>query len=264
MDREAIKNEIAHLVQQGTELLRRELVAHAAPEELKELKNVRAQTSRLFKTPDFGREYQAWYSPALRAVEQLLPDRYSEMRALYKDERRKEINLETYGVADYISGIQLTRSFGTEPAFDIMERAMNRFAQQIAILGTAEGRVDSILGDIARSQHAEILDNELVEARALLAARHVRSAGVVAGVVLEGHLRKLISDHKVPLRKKAMLSNLNDALKDAGVYDVPQWRRIQHLTDIRNFCGHRMEREPNGAEVDDLITETAKIIKTVF
>ena len=264
MDREAVKNEIAHLVQQGTELLRQELVAHAAPEDLKEFKNARAENPGLLKTPDFGREYQAWYYPALRAVEQLLPDRYSEMRALYKDERRKAINLETYAVADYIAGIQLMRSFGTEPVFDITERAMNRFAQQVAILGTAQGRIDSILSDIARSQHAEILDNELAEAKALLAATHVRSAGVVAGVVLEGHLRKLINDHKVPFRKKAMLSNLNDALKDAGVYDVPQWRRIQHLTDIRNFCGHRMEREPKSTEVDDLISETAKIIKTIF
>jgi hypothetical protein len=67
--------------------------------------------------------------------------------------------------------------------------------------------------------YAEILDEELDEARNLLRDGHIRSAGVVAGVALEGHLKKLIADHKVPFRKKAMLSNLKEALKDAGVYD---------------------------------------------
>lgn len=74
----------------------------------------------------------------------------------------------------------------------------------------------------------------------------------------------MISDHKVTFRKKAMLSNLNEALKDAGVYDVPQWRRIQHLTDVRNLCGHKAEREPKREEVEDLVNETAKIVKTLF
>jgi hypothetical protein len=86
----------------------------------------------------------------------------------------------------------------------------------------------------------------------------------VAAVVLEGHLKKLISDHKVPFRRTAVLSNLNVALKDAGVYDVPQWRRIQYLTDIRNLCGHKAERDPERTEAEHLIDEVSKIVKTVF
>ncbi len=296
MDRAAIKEEIARLVKEGTMLRAREALARASPEERREAaaqfakdeagsssgtkkrapKSASSSGTKVsddeltsildnfFKKPDFGSEYQEWYSLALRVVEQLLPGRYDEFRELYRRDRRKTIDLETYCIADYIAGIQVTRGLAREPAFNVTNRALNNFGQQISILTAAEACLESSLADISRSLQAEILDNELDTARALLKASHVRSAGVVAGVVLEGHLKKLITDHRVSFRKKAMLSNLNDALKDAGVYGVPLWRRIQHLTDIRNLCGHRAERDPERSEVEDLINEVARIIKTVF
>jgi hypothetical protein len=263
VDRTAIKAEIQQLVQVGIDLWERELLTsapdHQRNEFLSSVKN-EAERKRLAKKPDFISEYQRWYSLALRVVEQLLPDRYSEFRNLYRDERRKTVDLWTYGVADYINGVRPgVIAKGSEGA-----RAMRCLRQQISILETAEERLEAVLADISRSLHSEILDDELGAARNLLAASHIRSAGVVAGVVLEGHLKKLIVDHKVSFRKKAMLSNLNEALKDAGVYDVPQWRRIQHLTDVRNLCSHKAEREPKKEEVADLIDETAKVVKTLF
>jgi hypothetical protein len=120
------------------------------------------------------------------------------------------------------------------------------------------------LTDIGRTLHSEILDNELGAAKGLLAASHLRSAGIVAGVALEGHLKKLIADHGIALRRTATLTNLNEALKVAGVYDVVQWRQIMYLTDIRNLCGHRSDRNPERDQVQTLITEVSKIVKTVF
>jgi hypothetical protein len=213
---------------------------------------------------DFPSEYQEWYSLALRVVEQLLPDRYPEFKEFYRAARRKEIDIETYSIANYIAGIRMTRVYDNEPAFNAASVAMNKFGQQISIVGTAEQRLNSVLNDIGQTLHAEILDNELDAARNLLTASHLRSAGVVAGVVLEGHLKKLITDHSVTFRKKPMLSNLNDALKEAGVYDGPRWRNIQYLTDIRNICGHKDERDPERSQVVELIDGVARITKTLF
>jgi hypothetical protein len=95
-------------------------------------------------------------------------------------------------------------------------------------------------------------------------ASHLRSAGVVAGVVLEGHLKKLIDDHGVSFRRVPQLGSMNDALKQSGVYDAVQWREIQYLTDIRNICGHRGQRDPERSEVESLINGVDKIIKTLF
>jgi hypothetical protein len=263
MDRDAIRAEIERLAESGDELYQRQLIASASPEDRKKIAEILADDpdrAKLLKRPNFGNEYQDWYSQAIRVVEQLLPDRYNEFRALYKDERRKTLDIETFGIADYIGGYApVTFARGTAA-----DRALACFRQQVAIVNTAKARLDSVLTDIGRTVHGEILDDELDEARKLLADGYLRPAGVVAGVALEGHLKKLIADHKVPFRKKALLSNLNEALKDAGVYDVPQWRRIQHLADLRNLCGHKSEREPKREEVEDLIDETAKIIKTLF
>lgn len=263
MDRNAIRAEIERLVDTGNLLFRREIVAMAKGDDRKKVLaylNNDPEKEQLLKKPNFGREYQLWYSPALRVVEQLLPDRYIEFRNLYMVDRRKTLNFDTYGIGDYIVGIR-PGMMSPESALD---RALSSFRRQVDIVDTAEGRLDSVLTDIGRTLRTEILDDELDAARNLLAAAHVRSAGVVAGVVLEGHLKKLIVDHKVPFRKKAMLSNLNDALKGAEIYDATQWRQIQYLTDIRNLCGHKGDRNPEPVQVEALITEVAKIVKNLF
>jgi len=56
---------------------------------------------------------------------------------------------------------------------------------------------------------------------------------------------------------------LNDALKNASVLEIAQWRFIQHLGDIRNLCDHHKGADPTKEQVDDLINGVAKIVKTV-
>lgn len=48
------------------------------------------------------------------------------------------------------------------------------------------------------------------------------------------------------------------------VYDIVNWRFIQHLGDIRNLCDHNKDREPTKEEVEELINGTEKVIKTIF
>jgi hypothetical protein len=130
VDREAIRTEIERLAESGDELYKRQLIASASPEDRKKMVALLAKDpdrSKLLKKPDFGSEYQHWYSQALRVVEQLLPDRYNEFRALHKDERRKRLDIETYGIADYIGGyapISFTREASSN-------RALACFRQQI-------------------------------------------------------------------------------------------------------------------------------------
>ena len=39
------------------------------------------------------------------------------------------------------------------------------------------------------------------------------------------------------------------------IYDIINWRFIQHLGDIRNFCDHKKQREPLKEEIEELIIE---------
>ncbi len=72
-------------------------------------------------------------------------------------------------------------------------------------------------------------------------------------------------NHKIPIRKKdPTIADLNDPLKQKGVYDVPMWRKIQLLGDIRNLCTHKKTSEPTDEQVDELIAGVNSVIKNVF
>lgn len=111
---------------------------------------------------------------------------------------------------------------------------------------------------------AEIQDEELKEAEKLISI-NLRASGTVVGVVLERHLQRAANNHNIKITKKnPTISDLNDPLKNEGIYDTPVWRRIQLLADIRNICSHNKHREPTKEEVAELIEGTNSIIRTVF
>ncbi|HEX3040950.1 MAG TPA: hypothetical protein VHP56_02525 [Solirubrobacterales bacterium] len=219
---------------------------------------------QLLKGKEFRGAYQAWYSEALRVVEQLLPDRYNEFRVLYRlDKPPKTLDVTTYSISDFIHGTVVPReNIDSSTAKGI---ALSKIKDQIDILSSAQVHLDSVLANIKGGLEALLLDDELEAAAGLLKAKHIRSAGVVAGVVLERHLKTVVDGREVKLgRKKPQIGNLNDALKEAGAFDNPRWREVQRLGDIRNLCAHDGEREPKLDEVRELIESTERIIKTVF
>jgi len=121
------------------------------------------------------------------------------------------------------------------------------------------------LVDIRQLVQADLFDSELEVAGELARQKFVRAAGAVAGVVLERHLGQVCDNHGIKVRKKAPgIADLNNALKEGGVVDVPQWRFIQHLADIRNLRGHDKKVEPTADQVNDLIAGVTKVMKTLF
>ena len=133
----------------------------------------------------------------------------------------------------------------------------------MSILEAINARFESSLFDIRQLQ-ADLFDSELDAARELLRSGFLRASGVVVGVVLEKHLQEVCASHSLTIRKKnPTIGDLNDALKDASVIDIPAWRFIQRLGDLRNLCGHQKEREPTKEEVSELVEVGAKITKSV-
>jgi len=145
------------------------------------------------------------------------------------------------------------------------DAAVPLFRQQVAIVEAIRSRFESSLFDIRQLAQADLFDSELEAASELLKNKFLRAAGVVAGVVLEKHLAQVCDNHKIAVTKKnPTISDLNDLLKNANVFDVPQWRSVQFLADIRNLCGHDRKTEPTAEQVKDLIAGVAKITKTIF
>lgn len=215
--------------------------------------------------PSFREEYQSWYSEALALIKQLLPDRLSDFRSHYeKPKQRKNITCENYKIADYLQGLIITRGVHKEKVVG-PEHAIPHFEQQLAILESVKASFKSSLFNIRQLVQADLFDSELDAAKELLRNKFARAAGALAGVVLERHLMQVCDNHSIRITKKApTIADLNNALRDANVIDVPQWRFIQHLADIRNLCAHSKQSEPTVDQVNDLIAGVMKLTKTLF
>ena len=217
--------------------------------------------------PSYKDEYQAWYSEGKTLVRQLLPDRLPDFTRYYeKPKTRKEITYENYTIEDYLQGVNVTQRGDFNKRVTVGPyAAIPRFQQQLSIVKSLRQRFQSSLFDIHRLAQADLFDSELATAKELARNKFTRAAGAVAGVVLERHLKEVCANHSVTIRNRnPQISHLNDALKDASVIEVPEWRSIQHLGDLRNLCSHDKETEPTADQVEDLLAGVAKVTKTIF
>lgn len=219
--------------------------------------------SYIKELPQFKLEYQAWYSEALSLIKQVLSDRLEDFTSYYEYPRvRKEISFQNYMIRDYLQGLQITKHGVV--AVD-GEAAIPEFEQQLNIIKAAKATLESSLIDLTSILQADLFDSEIDSARALAKSGYLRAAGAICGVVIEKHLKQVCDTHGIVIRKKTpTISDLNQALKDKDSISVPQWRFVQHLADIRNLCDHARGREPEKNEIEDLLSGTDKILKTIF
>jgi hypothetical protein len=177
---------------------------------------------------------------------------------------RKQVDYETYRILDYLLGLHVTRGAAKEKIVG-PDAAIPQFRQQLAIVKAIEPRFESSLFDIRQLVQADLFDSDLDAADELAKKKFTRAAGAMAGVVLERHLAQVCSNHVLKLTKKApTIADLNDALKQANVTDVPDWRFIQHLGDLRNLCDHNKATEPTVDQANELIAGVRKISKSLF
>jgi len=254
------RKDVDRLLQTGTTLAAA-LYYMCSPEEFEETvrKHRGDKTKDYLKgLPKFGTAYQSWYSEAKSLIRQLLPERLNDFVGHYETPKaRKVLDYANYRIEDCLIGLVSgnVRQDG----------AINHFQQQVEILRSVLRRFESSLFDIKQLVQADLFDSELDAAKELLRQKFVRAAGALAGVVLEKHLGQVCENHDVKVGKKEpTISDLNDALKTAGVLQVPEWRNIQHLGDIRNLCDHNKKAEPTVEQVNDLITGVTKVTKTLF
>ncbi len=215
------------------------------------------------KLPHFKTSYEKWYSECLVVIRQLIPDRLGAfVRQYEKPKNRKDVTYANYVIEDYMLGLQVTRGGGNVLAD--ASAAIPKLQNQTAILGAAAGRFESSLLEIRQLVQADLFDSEIATARELLKNKFFRAAGAVAGVVLEKHLMQVCDDHAIKVTKKNPgINDLNELLKSNGVIDIPQWRHISMLGDIRNICDHNKQKEPTESQVKDLIDGADKVLKTI-
>ncbi len=237
------------------------MVVEVVPERSKELG---LTDEAIKKLPSFKFGYQSWYSEALACVTQLLPDRVEDFVSYYKAAKtRKEITFANYSISDCLQGITITRGYDAQVVVGPYA-ALPSMQQQLTIVMALKARFRSSLFDIRTLVQADVFDNELDAAEELNKQGYQRASGALVGVVLEGHLQTVCVQHKLSFSKNPTISELNELLKKNDVLDIPTWRFVQHLTDIRNQCDHKKSVEPTKEQISELIAGVRKVTKTVF
>ena len=261
------KKDLDRLCELGNHLYIK-LMLEVKPESLAKLKKSDPEAIKKIEKeiPHFSWQYQKWYSETYELIRQLLPSRLGDFEEYYKGngKPRKEITFANYTIKDALSGLQVTRTSGWEEKVIVdSSAAVNSMFQQTQILESVREKFKSSLFDIKTLVRAEILDSELEQSRVLLKNGYLRAAGALAGVALEAHLKDICIQHGLNPKQSWSLSNYNDGLKDSA-YDTAEWRRIQHLTDLRNKCDHKKTDDPTLENIQDLIDGTSRVIKNVF
>jgi hypothetical protein len=272
--KEKLKQDVDNLVTEGWDLILNEIMkdrldslkaSKAKKAAGKSKKGVKKEEAKITPKKSLQESYQAWYSKALPVVKQILPERYQEFIEQYKLEKRKEIDFLTYTISDYLIGLRVTRGWQKEEVVNPFSAFYSKFDHQLAILKSCIDRLESVLSDIQGTLQAELFDDELSAAEELMKKGHLRAAGALAGVTLERHLATIAQNHGTKLGKKEpTISDFNDSFKNEGIYDVPTWRFIQRLGDIRNLSAHFKNREPTKDEVNEMLRGVQKVLKTIF
>lgn len=214
------------------------------------------------KETNFHYEYQSWYTKALRVVSVLASDRLAEFRGYYEiDPKRKSLGYATYVIQDYMKDVVPNKLH--HPDFDSRAQALLCFFNQLTILRAIAERIDSALDNIEGELYAGFQDDEIAMARQLSKVS-LRAAGALAGVVVEGHLQRVVDSHNIKVTKKnPTIADLNELLKSAEVIDTAAWRKISFLADIRNLCSHKKSVEPTEDRVEELIQGADWLVKNV-
>ena len=210
------------------------------------------------ETP-FEEEYQSWYSKALPLMKQLALDRYAEFQSYYLvDPKYGWYNSGAFVIQDYFRGRDML-----DEDFDARGEAARCFRHQLAILKSVSDRLAWSQMDTADQAERGLQLAFLETARSLMGI-DARSAGALAGTVLEGYLKKLAIKHRLKFRKQApLLREYIDALHAGNVLDIPVHSQAIWLAEIA--ARSRAEGEvPTKPQVRDLIDGSYWLITNVF
>ena len=104
---------------------------------------------------------------------------------------------------------------------------------------------------------AELFTDILEQAEYLLSQSYFRASGVVAGVALESHLRKLAEKNSIPIItdewKYINADSLNGELRKKGILDKTLNKSITSWLGLRNDAAHPDAKEINEGLIESMI-----------
>lgn len=254
------REELDKLIEEGERLLlsiQNKPYLENTENEYKEPKN-----NSINYTQYFTNNYQQWYSKACLVVEKILPFRFKDFLACYEyKEQRSKIDRYNYRIYDFLHGISIP---ALNPGRTTISVAPH-FQQQLGILKAAKEMLSSKLLDLKSLVQADLFDSEIEVAKELARKGFLPATGAICGVIIEKHLHSLCERHNITITKKNPgINDLCVTLRNNDIIDVPQERFIMSCADIRNICDHYKKIEVTQTQIDNLLSDTKRIIDTIY
>lgn len=207
-----------------------------------------------------------------------LIDEYRELRSRCRDENLHEA--EDLPQARFITRARaaIQRIAGPSSTYSVQVEETIK----VSFLGARTGQVCGILESLHADMqagymdsvpeliHGELFGDFLEMAQHLMDEGYKDAAAVIAGSVLEGHLRQLcqksgvetgIEVQGVPKPKKA--ERINADLAKASVYTKTDQKNITAWLDLRNKAAHGMYEEYEAGQVNLLISSVRDFFNRV-
>jgi hypothetical protein len=128
------------------------------------------------------------------------------------------------------------------------------YANCFAVLQAAKRDFDDgMLSNITLLVRADLIDDFLSQAEALLEQGFLVPAASLAGAVLEDSLRKLCDKHSVTYAAKTTINTLNSDLARIDVYDKLAQKEITAKADLRNNADHGHFQKVREGDVADMV-----------
>lgn len=212
--------------------------------------------------PDFNSDYESWYTKCYNLIHMVANYRLSDFVSLYKCENRKTLSIENYCIMDALWGRIWSRG---DKVIAEPKDIISKVRMQVKIVASLKTIINDYFYNLNTEIEYDVFDSELDSAYELLKKKFLRSAGVIAGVLLEKHLLNVCNAHSIKIAKKEpTLSDLYNILKDNAIIDLAMWRKLQYLGDIRNLCCHNKGADPTDTQVKDLLDGTKYVLNNII
>jgi hypothetical protein len=187
--------------------------------------------------------YERWYVAALRLVSGVLDD----------EEVKRFVQAYThYAIQGYLTNTNPTAYQDNFAAMLARQKGLVAAIPDVVKAKALKLRI-LVVGDV--------FDDETEKARMLLEQGLVREAGVIGGVVLEGHLKLVHDQNGLEYSQTDSIVDLAQCLRKRQVLTLGDEKKIIAMADTRNKCAHRRDREPTFEEVQDFLDDVERFMK---
>ena len=193
--------------------------------------------------------YLTGFYSTSKSIKFLYQEKYQEFNSFYYNqnttESRHPVNFK---ICNYLKNEKLNHTsiyyFNNE--YERIKIVYDNFNNQRLILKAIIDNFYSFSFNYEKETYMPFQEENIDSTQELFDNNFIRASGAICGVIIEKHLKnKLLSNTPSDLTPTTLtIDPLNKECKKNNIYTKTEFKKILHLTDIRNLCDHKTTKDP--------------------